>query len=212
MLQLEKLLHQRLSKKLPGVILFSALQEKVYLVILMCRCVKLHEFMCTVCVQESREARRGYWIHGTGIIDNCKLPCICWELNLDCLQEQVVTLIAQPSLQKLLFMVFLRAFEATHIYPPALFFPGEILKPDDGVTRMLMCPLGSALSSNTLCFCHYSTATSFGPWSSEPSPSQRLSLALKHLPSTNPAIHFYLYPNKPLHTKWVKVLTPAISL
>jgi hypothetical protein len=34
-----------------------------------------------------------------GVIDNCELPCGCWELNLGPLEEQPVLLIAELSLQ-----------------------------------------------------------------------------------------------------------------
>ena len=36
---------------------------------------------------------------GTGITDSCGLPCGCWELNLDPLEEQPVLLTTEPSLQ-----------------------------------------------------------------------------------------------------------------
>jgi hypothetical protein len=36
---------------------------------------------------------------GTGIIDNCELPCGCWELNPGPLEEQPVLSTAEPSLQ-----------------------------------------------------------------------------------------------------------------
>jgi len=35
----------------------------------------------------------------TGIPDSCELPCGCWELNLDPLEEQSVLLSTEPSLQ-----------------------------------------------------------------------------------------------------------------
>jgi hypothetical protein len=35
----------------------------------------------------------------TGVTDNCQLPCGCWELNLGPLEEQLVLLTAEPSLQ-----------------------------------------------------------------------------------------------------------------
>ena len=35
---------------------------------------------------------------GTGVTDNCKSPCGCWESNLGPLVEQPVLLAAEPSL------------------------------------------------------------------------------------------------------------------
>jgi hypothetical protein len=35
----------------------------------------------------------------TGVRDNCKLSCGCWELNLDPLEEKPMPLTAEPSLQ-----------------------------------------------------------------------------------------------------------------
>jgi hypothetical protein len=37
--------------------------------------------------------------HVTGVIDSYKLPCMCWELNLDPLQEYLILLAIQLSLQ-----------------------------------------------------------------------------------------------------------------
>lgn len=34
------------------------------------------------------EARRWYWILGTGVTNVCELPCGSWELNLDPMQKQ----------------------------------------------------------------------------------------------------------------------------
>jgi len=36
---------------------------------------------------------------GTGVTDSCELPCGCWELNSGPLQEQLVFLTTEPSLQ-----------------------------------------------------------------------------------------------------------------
>jgi hypothetical protein len=35
---------------------------------------------------------------GTGVTDCCELPCGCWELNLDPLEEQPLPLTTEPSL------------------------------------------------------------------------------------------------------------------
>ena len=43
-----------------------------------------------------REARRVCYIPGT---DSCEPPCGCWELNSGPLEEQLVFLTAEPSLQ-----------------------------------------------------------------------------------------------------------------
>jgi hypothetical protein len=38
------------------------------------------------------------------ITDGCEPPCGCWELNSGPLEEQLVLLITEPSLQALLFV------------------------------------------------------------------------------------------------------------
>jgi hypothetical protein len=35
----------------------------------------------------------------TGVIDDCELPCGCWELNLDALEEKPILLTTEPSFQ-----------------------------------------------------------------------------------------------------------------
>jgi hypothetical protein len=37
------------------------------------------------------------------IIDSCKPPCGCWELNSGPLEEQLVLLTAEPSVQSTMF-------------------------------------------------------------------------------------------------------------
>lgn len=41
----------------------------------------------------------------TGVTDSCELPCECWELNLDPLEEQPVLLTTKPSLQPFFFFL-----------------------------------------------------------------------------------------------------------
>ena len=38
-------------------------------------------------------------VSGTRVIDSCELPCECWELNLDPLEEKPVLLTVEPPLQ-----------------------------------------------------------------------------------------------------------------
>lgn len=57
----------------------------------------MHEFLC-----------EGVSSPGVPVTDSCELPCGCWELNMDSLEEQPVLLTIEPSLQaedvsKLLF-------------------------------------------------------------------------------------------------------------
>jgi len=64
----------------------------VYLCVYVCVCV----FVC-VCVGSMHtrvptESRRSYWIPGDGVIDNCKLPHMCWEWNTDPQEEQQILL------------------------------------------------------------------------------------------------------------------------
>ena len=43
---------------------------------------------------------------GTGVTDSRELPCGCWELNLDPLEEQPVLLTTEPSLQSQSFVFY----------------------------------------------------------------------------------------------------------
>jgi hypothetical protein len=43
---------------------------------------------------------------GTGVTDSCELSCGCWELNPDSLEEQLVLLTTESSLQPLGFYIF----------------------------------------------------------------------------------------------------------
>ena len=45
----------------------------------------------------SMETRRECWITRTRVRDSCELPCGCWELNLEPLEEQPVLLVTEPS-------------------------------------------------------------------------------------------------------------------
>jgi hypothetical protein len=42
---------------------------------------------------------RGILPHGIGVTGGCELPCGCWELNTDPLQEEQVLSSAEPPLQ-----------------------------------------------------------------------------------------------------------------
>jgi len=42
---------------------------------------------------------------GTGVTDRCELPCGCWELNLGPLEEQLVFLTPEPSLQPIRYQI-----------------------------------------------------------------------------------------------------------
>lgn len=48
----------------------------------------LPEFLCTTCVQCSWQPAGGTEFPGTGTTDSCKLPCGCWDLNVDPVEEQ----------------------------------------------------------------------------------------------------------------------------
>ena len=56
-----------------------------------------------------KRARRGCWIF-SGVIDNCELWYGFWELNLSPLEEQLVLLTAEPSLQPKGFNCFCFVF------------------------------------------------------------------------------------------------------
>lgn len=40
----------------------------------------------------------------TGVTDGCELPCVCWELNLDALEEQPVLLVTETPLQSCVYI------------------------------------------------------------------------------------------------------------
>jgi hypothetical protein len=54
-----------------------------------------------------RHTRRGHWIP---ITDGFELPCGCWKLNLGPLEEQLVFLTTEPSLQSPFFRFLKRCF------------------------------------------------------------------------------------------------------
>lgn len=52
---------------------------------------------------EPLEARRGLWIWGTRVTDDCETPCQCWELNVGSLDEQLVLWNTEQSHQPPIF-------------------------------------------------------------------------------------------------------------
>lgn len=44
---------------------------------------------------------------GTGVTDQCELPCVCWKLDLGPVEEQLVFLTCEPSLQPLWWISYL---------------------------------------------------------------------------------------------------------
>lgn len=58
-------------------------------------CISVYH-MHAWCPQRSEEGIRS---PGTGVPDNCELPCGCWDLNLGSLEEKPVLLAAEPPLQ-----------------------------------------------------------------------------------------------------------------
>ena len=52
-----------------------------------------------MCVQYPQRPVEGIGSPGTGVIDGCEPLCGFWELNPDPLQEQLVPLTTEPSLQ-----------------------------------------------------------------------------------------------------------------
>lgn len=71
----------------------------------LCVCVVFLN-VCKLCVQH---AYRSLWKaeggirSATGVLNDCVLPCGCWELNLGPLQEESLFLTSKPSLQLLCF-------------------------------------------------------------------------------------------------------------
>lgn len=53
--------------------------------------------MCTVCMPRAHPVQRGHLI--PGVMDGCGVPCGCWKLTLEPLQEQEVILMADPLVQ-----------------------------------------------------------------------------------------------------------------
>ena len=58
----------------------------------------MHTFLCALILCLNVFLCEGARYPGTGVIDNCKLPCGYWELNLGPLEEQPVLLTVEPSL------------------------------------------------------------------------------------------------------------------
>jgi hypothetical protein len=54
---------------------------------------------CTTCVQYPWRLKEDVGSSGTGVTDNCELPCGCWDSNPDSLKKQQVLLTTKPSLQ-----------------------------------------------------------------------------------------------------------------
>ena len=74
-------------------IINKSLKKITYLFLFHVRCWC---FACMyVCVKEGVESP------GVKVIDSCELPCGCWELNQDLLEEQPVILTAELFLQAL---------------------------------------------------------------------------------------------------------------
>ena len=57
-------------------------------------CIYVH--VHSWCLQRLENGARS---SGTGVKDGCEPPCVCWELNPDPLEEQLVLLNAEPFLQ-----------------------------------------------------------------------------------------------------------------
>ena len=49
--------------------------------------------------------KNGGRLFQTGVIDDCELPCVCWELNLEPLEEQSEVSTIEPSLQSHLMII-----------------------------------------------------------------------------------------------------------
>lgn len=61
-------------------------------------CVSVH-IVCTWCLRMPEE---GVTLLKTGITDVCEQPCGCWKSNSSPLEEQLVLLTAEISLQDIL--------------------------------------------------------------------------------------------------------------
>ena len=59
-------------------------------------CFACIHIICTMYMSGALEAEEAIRSPKT---DVCKLPCCCWELNLDLVQEKQMLLAAEPSLQ-----------------------------------------------------------------------------------------------------------------
>jgi hypothetical protein len=54
------------------------------------------------------------------ITDGCELPCVCWELNSGLLEEQLVLLTTEPSLQPPYLCFYLVCFVCVRVCVRAL--------------------------------------------------------------------------------------------
>lgn len=64
-------------------------------------CVSVH-YLCARCLWRPEE---GLGFSGTAVTDGCKPPCGCWELNSGSLEEQLMLLATEPSLQSLRLLI-----------------------------------------------------------------------------------------------------------
>lgn len=63
-------------------------------------------YVCFVCMYVCAPFE-GVWCLGTGVINDCKLPCEGWELNPSTLKEESMLLTAKPFLQSLIWILLM---------------------------------------------------------------------------------------------------------
>ena len=89
------------SQKLPNVIIFIFIQfifQFPFDILTLFKVFLHYVYECSAYLYVYRaplKVRRGHWIPGTGVTDDCEPPYGCWEWNLGPLQEQPVLLTAE---------------------------------------------------------------------------------------------------------------------
>ena len=101
----------------------------------MCICASPNSYLC-----------EGVRSPGTGVTDNCELPCGYWELNPGPLEEQAVLLTAEPSLQ-ILLLIF------------CFVFRGRISLCSSGYPRTHYVVSGWLRTQRSACLCFPSAET-----------------------------------------------------
>lgn len=84
---------------------YTLIKKKIYFLYVYSCFSCIYEYASFVCLVPT-EIRRGCQVSETRVTEGCELPRRCWELNSDTLEEQLVLLSPEPSLQSI-FISFL---------------------------------------------------------------------------------------------------------
>lgn len=90
------------------------LLKKIFFCIFTC-VFCLQVCMCTTCVQYLWRPEVGVQVSATGVTGGCELPCGCWELSTDPLQDQPVLLTTESPCLPCVCKSYLKNSYATYI-------------------------------------------------------------------------------------------------